>query len=98
MYIGIGGEKYLQTQAPTTYRLKSKQITVSTHKYPLKNVRSTRKYPNFDKKCRFNAYVSHLYIIVSSEVLYTHTLLKHRAGLYIGLGSEKYLDTGRHNL
>ena len=43
--------------------------------------------------------MSHLYIIVSSKVLYTHTLLKHRAGLYIELGGEnKLIDTGPHDL
>ena len=57
--------------------------------------------PDNDKKCRYNSYdiVSHLYIIVSSKVLYTHSLLKHRAGLYIELGGDnKLIDTGPHDL
>ena len=44
-----------------------------THKYPFKNVRSTRKHPNltdYVKKGRYNSYVIYMYIIVSSEVLY----------------------------
>ena len=40
-----------------------------------------------------------MYITVSSQVLYTHTLLKHRPGFYIELGGENKLkDTGPHNL
>ena len=55
--------------------------------------------PDNDKKCRYISYVPHLYIIVSSKVLYTNTLLKHRAGLYIELGGEnKLIDTGPHDL
>ena len=38
-----------------------------------------------------------MYITVLSKILYTQTLLKHRAGFYIELGGEnKLIDTGPH--